>query len=844
MTKPRTMNKKSLATIAGIIVFFFLLVCLFVPEQAFGGKIVEAPDYAGYLGMSKEANDWNWAHPDDKTAWTGSMFSGMPTMMITGNVQKDGLRPVFNMINLTKFKPASVLLLSLIGAFLLLLVIGISPIVAAGGAVAVTLCSYNLQIIQVGHNTKMQALALFPWVLASVIFTYKKAFDDSGGWKKWLPATLLGAILFGFALAFQIKANHVQITWYLALVLFVYVIGLIVWICVSKQRLKTLWGRFLTASVLLLISGVAGIGTNASSLVPMWEYTTQTMRGGSELSGEEKNGLSLDYSTSWSYGWEELPNIMIANFNGGASKGALPPNSKTVALLKKSNLTTWRKESKKQPLYWGPQPDTAGPMYVGAITVFLFLLGLLVCEGKDRWWMMAAALLSIGLALGRNLMPLTRFFYSCVPFYNKFRAVSMSLVILQFILPMLGFLALDKILKGDVDKKAFMKKGLTAFAIVGGFCLIFSLFPGLAGDFRSPMDEGRSAQWVEALSADRRSLLRKDAFFSLILVSITYVLLLWSYRKKDPGKTRFIVAVAICALVTVNLFGVGKRFLNSEHFTSRREFNKTFTPREVDKMFQQDNDPYYRVADLTVNVFSDSKPSYFHKNIGGYSAAKLQRYDDLINWYLKKELSQVSGAVKNSGTFGEFQRNVGPIPILSMLNTKYFIYDENRAPLENMQTMGEVWLVDQGKTVSTPDEEIKALGKTNLWTTALLGPDFKNVSIPPRIDENDWISFISYAPNEVRYQYEIASDRAAVFSEIYYPFGWTAKIDGNTSVDIFRADWTLRGIILPAGKHELVMRMDPPSYRKGARLSLISSIFLYLLLALSAGALIISKVRK
>ena len=838
------MNKNSLVTFSCIIVFFLLLVIAFVPQQVFGGKVVQAPDYAGYVGMSKEANDWNVAHPNDKTAWTGSMFSGMPTMMITGNVQNDGLRPLFNLINFKKFKPASVLLLSLIGAFLLLLVIGISPIVAAGGAVAVTFCSYNLQIIQVGHNTKMLALALFPWVLAAVIFTYKKAFYDSGVGKKWIPATILGAILFGFALAFQIKANHVQITWYLALVLFVYVIGLLVWMCLSKERLQTLWSRFLIASAMLLVSGLAGIGTNACSLVPMWEYTTQTIRGGSELSGEEKNGLSLDYSTNWSYGWEELPNIIIPNFNGGSSRGTLPSNSKTVALLKKSDITTWRKESRKQPLYWGPQPDTAGPMYVGAITVFLFLLGLMVCEGKNRWWMLAAALLSIGLALGKNLMPLTRFFYSCVPFYNKFRAVSMSLVILQFVLPMLGFLALDKIMKGEVERKDFIKKGLITFAVVGGFCLIFSLFPGLAGDFKSPMDEGRSAQWAEALASDRKSLLRKDAFVSFMLVSMTFLLLLWSFRKKNPDKTRLLATVAICALVVINLFSIGNRYLNSSHFSSRREFNRTFTPREVDKMFQQDNDPYYRVADLTVKVFSDSKPSYFHKNIGGYNAAKLQRYDDLINWYLNPELSQVSEAIKTSKTFGEFQQNVGPIPVLSMLNTKYFIYDENRPPLENMQTMGEVWLVDQGKKVSSPDEEIKALAKTDLWTTAVLGPDFKDVSIPPAKSGNDRISFVSYAPNEVRYQYDIASDRAAVFSEIYYPFGWTAKIDGKTSVDIFRADWTLRGIILPAGKHEVVMRMDPPSYKKGARLSLVSSIFLYLLLALSAGALIISKVRK
>ena len=388
--------------------------------------MVGAPDYSNYVGVSHEADSWNKEHPDDKTAWTGAVFSGMPTMMITGNVQKDWTRPVFNFLTHKENRPASTLILSLIGAFLLMLSLGVSPLLSVGGAVAITFCSYNLQIIQVGHNTKMLALAFMPWVLAGLIFTYKKALDENASTlRKWLPATLLGAVLFGFAVAFQIKANHIQITWYLALVIFIYMIGLIVWLCLSRNRLKSLWGRFLIASASLLVAGGAGIATNACELIPMWEYTSQTMRGGSELSGDSRKGLSLEYSTQWSYGWKELPNLMIPNFNGGATKGALPKKSVTADLLKKAKVSNYKQSIKEQPLYWGPQPNTAGPMYIGAITVFLFILGLMICDGKDRWWMLAAAVLAIGLALGNNIAPLTKFFHDYIPFYNKFRAVSM-----------------------------------------------------------------------------------------------------------------------------------------------------------------------------------------------------------------------------------------------------------------------------------------------------------------------------------------------------------------------------------------------------------------------------------
>ena len=831
------MNKK-IKTYLVCVALLLVAAFGFVPEQTFEGKTVNSPDYVGYLGMSQEANTWNRAHPKDQTAWTGSMFSGMPTIMITGNTKNDLTRPVFNLLSLKKATPASTLFLSLLGAFLLMLVLGLDPILAVGGAIAITFCAYNPQIIQVGHNTKMRALAFAPWVLAAVIFTYKKALGDSSGkWKDWLPLTLLGAVLTGFAFAFQVKANHVQITWYLGLIIAVYVIGLIVWICVSKQRLKALWGRFLTASALLWVLGTAGLATNASGLLPTWKYTSQTTRGGSELSDQNDKGLSLEYSTAWSYGWNEIPHLIIPNFNGGPSIGPLPMTSKTADYLRQSNKNV-RKDIKSQPLYWGSQPNTAGPMFIGAISVFLFILGLMVCEGKDKWWMLAAALLAIGLALGNNLMGLTRFFHDHVPFYNKFRAVSMSLVILQLVVPALGFLGLKKVLDGSVNKKEFQKKGLIALGIVGGICLIFFIFPSLAGDFHSSVDSNYSESYAEALAADRKTLLWKDALVSLLFVSAAFLILLWSFNKNRDEKTRNIAAVAICLLILVNLFGVGRRYLNSDHFQTKRAFAKTLAPREVDKRMKEDNALSFRVADLTVDVFSDSKPSYFHKNIGGYNAAKLSRYDDLIKRHLITELASVSDVINKSKTFDDYLNNLQPIPVLSMLNTKYFIFNENGLPLQNPQAMGNAWFVDSGYYTKTPTEEIDALGKIDLKRTAVIGPDFKSVKIPPAINASDTLILSSYAPNELKYIYNASSTRAIIFSEIYYPNGWTARLENNTPLKIFRADWTLRGIIVPAGDHEITMRMDPPSYRKGAKVSLVSSISLYILLLLAGAGLL------
>lgn len=917
----KTLMKK-IGIYAGIVLLFLVLAYGFVPE-VLTGKIVNQSDITGYRSMSQEAVAWNNAHPDDLTYWTDSMFGGMPTTSFVPSSDGDWTQSLYSLLMKGK-RPANWLFISLLGAFLLMLSLGVDKVLAIGGAVAITYCSYNFQIIQVGHNTKMQAIAFLPWALAAVIFTYRSALrpwlcpairqtqgSDSAvaepveatkDWKSWLPKTLLGAVLFGFALSFQIKANHQQITYYLAIMIVIYALYVFLRICLEKNGhfgklndRRGAFGRFFAASALLLVVGLVGIGTNTIKLAPLYEYTQHTMRGGSELShpegGEINNsGLQLDYATAWSYGWEELPNMMIPNFNGGSSAGSVNPDkSEVVKLFRQAGQGNANEIAKSLPLYWGPQPFTAGPMYMGAITVFLFVLGLFLYKGKEKWWLLAATILAVFLSLGNHMMWFTKLFFDYAPMYSKFRTVSMALIVLQFTLPMLGFITLDGILRQEYSKKEFLRAGWIALALTAGFCLLCVLVPGIAGSFSGRADAQMQDIIVDALKADRRHILSVDAWWSMILIVVTFGLILWAYSipknapksyESDPhiGNARRMQAmVGICLLVFVNMFAVGKRYLDSDSFTTPRQFNNQFTARQVDKLILEDKSPSYRVVDLSADIFNDSFNPYWHKCVGGYSPAKLQRYQDLIDRHIVKELQSVSLSTRGAKTLEEFQGGLRNIPVLSALNTKYFILGAEMPPVENLEAFGPAWFVDSFVPAETPDEEIALIDSVDLRRTAVIGADFAAASagfaktaaanaIGSSVKESaeepvegfaenfiegsaelpadglatDFIRMTSYAPNELHYHYSASAARTAIFSEIYYPDGWTATVDG-APLDLFRADWIFRAANLPAGEHDIVMRFEPKSYSIGAKASRASSLTLFILLALSLAGLIFSR---
>ena len=875
------MNKEVLKKIgiyAGIFLLFVLLAYGYTP-QVLDGKIVNQSDIASWKGMANEAVTYNAAHPDDQTAWTNSMFGGMPTTATIDSFDGDWTDAIYDFL-LTGKRPASYLLIALIGGFLLMLSLGTGKAVAVAGAIAIAFCSYNMQIIQVGHNTKMQAIAYFPWVLAGVIFTYKAALrslasaQDEKGLKNWLPQTILGATLFAFALSMQIKANHLQITYYLAIVIFVYAIGLLIYLCIKR---KDLIKRFFAASILLLVTGCIGIATNANKLIPTYEYTPYTMRGGSELSAGSKNrnskGLDLNYATAWSYGINEMPNLLIPNFNGGSSSGELPMDSETGQLLKRAGQPDLRQTMKHLPLYWGPQPFTAGPMYMGAITIFLFILGLILCRGREKWWIVTASAIAVFLAWGNHFMWFTKLWFDYAPMYNKFRTVSMALTVLQVTLPMLGFYVLDKILKEKYEKKSFLKAGYIAYGISAGFCLLCALIPGIAGSFSGASDGGMNEMIVDALAADRRALLVKDALRSLILITCIFLLMRWAYAvpKTDAvGKNGSfvragrmgIVSVAVVFLVLLDLAGIGKRYLNKSHFVTPKDFTAHYDPRPVDNIIHQDSDPNYRVLDLSVNTFNDAIQSYHHKCIGGYSPVKLQRYQDLIDRYISREMRDIFAATKGAATVQEVAEALPETKVISMLNGKYIILDGNIAPVVNKYAYGNCWFVDSFVPAETPDKEIALLASTDLRKTAVIGNDFawaqEAVSpvISSEVEKSPSITLTHYAPNDLRYTFSTDANRAAIFSEIYYPKGWKAWIEPagaygeirnghyhptseGRSVELFRADWMLRGAMIPSGEGQLIMRFEPDSYQLGENISRASSIALILLLIGSAVGMII-----
>ena len=836
-----------------VIVAGFVVIAYAYAPQVLQGKVVNQSDISSWKGMSHEILEWNEEHPDDPALWTGSMFGGMPATQISVDYRGDATDPFYNLLFWGQ-RPPSYLIISLLGGFLLFLAFGVNPWLSAVGAIAVTFCSYNMQIVQVGHNTKMVAIAFMPWVLAALVYAYRRK-------------ALLGAVFFALALSFQIKANHPQITYYLAFIVFGYAIAELCGAVAAQRRRKaavrnavpvsdsiltsgttveppfreTPVGRWLTASVLVLVGGLLGIATNANKLLPTYEYAEYTMRGGSELTHDEHNqtgdGLKLDYATAWSYGIEETPNLLIPDFNGGSSSGELSRDSETFRVLQSYGVNA-ESMRKGMPLYWGPQPFTAGPMYLGAVSLFLFVFGLCVIRGRYKWWIAGVSLLALLLGWGSHFMWFSEIFFKYAPLYNKFRTVSMILVILQVTVPLMGILGVNAALfaKEPLPDRKVRNGLLTALGVTGGISLLFALFPGLAGDFSSASDAavfGGNEQLIRALQDDRRSLLRSDAFRSLIFIVLAAGVFFASWK----GKLKTMPAMALLGiLLLVDLWGVDKRYLNKEHFVTERNFDSPFNPRPVDNAIHQDTDLSYRVLDLSVNTFNDAIVSYHHKTIGGYSPAKLQRYQDLIDFHIAPEMramiDDVNSAMSTARTVGDLENALGYYPVLSMLNTKYVVIDPGSLPLTYDRRLGNGWLVSRVRTAPTADAEMAALGEIDPAVEAVI---FDPEAPEGTVTEYAWadsgrVELVYYSPNRLRYDVSAPAKGLAVFSEIWYPAGWKAFVDGN-EVPVLRADYALRALMIEEGDHEVEFVFDPASFTVGRNISLASSIAILVLLA-------------
>ena len=814
------------------VALFYVLAYMFTP-QVFSGKVVNQSDIASWRGMANEIITYNESHPDqDPALWTNSMFSGMPATTISLKYDGDFLDIFYNTIHkLTGQRPPSYLLISMVGAFLLFLAFGVNPWLSIVGAVAISFASYNMQIIQVGHNSKMVAIAFMPWVLAAVVYAYRKK-------------GFLGAILFAFALSFQIKANHPQITYYLAIIVLGYGFAELYNHIAEKKILK-----FLKVSGLLLLLGGLGIASNINHLWPTYEYSKYTMRGGSELAkeqGKQQEGLDIGYATSWSYSPEETPNLFIPNFNGGSSAGELDRESATYKALKGGGYQGADQIIKQMPLYWGPQPFTAGPMYLGAIMVFLFILALFLIGGAVKWWALGVTLLAVLLSWGSNFLPLTEFFFKYIPMYNKFRTVSMVLVILQILVPLMGVLVIEKLMKSEFSAKKFKTGMISALVLTAGFALLAMIFPSVAGSFTSPADANLPEQIRATLAEDRASLLSADAFRSVLYILAAAAVLWFAFGRREassknrvlsPAKLKYLVYGGIGILVLADMWGAGKRYLNDSHFIKNREFEQQYALRPVDNIILEDKDPNYRVLDISINTFNDSHISYHHKTIGGYSPAKLQRYQDMIDYHIMPEMQKIASSLSSVKTLEEAQIMVDntETPVLNMLNSKYIVIGAQNPPLLNNRAMGNCWFVDSIAWVANNLDEINTISDVNLSNTAVVSEEFRSfageITTADAPAFEDVIKLTNYSPNKLTYQCETTSDRVAVFSEVWYPAGWIATIDGKPA-EIFRANYTLRALKVPAGSKVIEMEFRPDSYYKGATYSRIASSILLVLLAI------------
>ena len=793
-------NKQFLGIIFAIIAFAAITLIYFTPILE--GKRIKQHDIEMYKGMSQEINDFR-EKTGEQSLWTNSMFGGMPAWNIGVQQNSNLMTYVQKIIGLGFPSPIMSVFISMLGFFILLLVLDCKIWISFIGALAYGFTSYLFIVMGAGHNSKAVAMAYMAPVIAGIIMTYKGKY-------------LWGTVLTAIALALEIRAGHIQITYYLFIIVLIFVIAEFIETIKNKK-----YPEFFKASGILVCAAILAILTSTTTLYANYEFGKETMRGKpvlTENTGNQTRGLDRDYVTQWSYGIGETWSLMIPNVKGGAS--AYIGNDNPAL---ESAGPRFRQMIAQNNAYWGDQPGTSGPVYVGAIVCFFFILGLFVVKGKIKWVLLIATILSILLSWGKNFMGFTDFFLDYFPMYNKFRAVSMTLVIAEVCMPILAFLALAEVMKNPEILKKNMYYFYISFGLTAGLCLLFYIIPNVFFNFLSQGEASQFAQlgagkdgaiyqtFANELEKVRMAIFKKDAIRSFLFISITAILLLLNLKGKLKNNAMFAL---LAVLVVLDMFPVNKRYLNNDNFIDSRRFDKPFVMSEIDKQILQDNGLNYRVLDLTKNTFNDASTSYFHKSIGGYHGAKLRRYQDIINHYL---------GGNNVGSDGFWN-------VINMLNTKYLITPQNNKPtaMTNPDAFGNAWIVSDIKWVATPNEEITAIENTDVKTTAIVNDEFKNVigNFNPS-SVSGTIKLDSYKPNELVYSFNSSKDELVVFSEIWTSKGWTMWVDGKES-PLIRADYILRAAVIPAGNHEIMMRYEPKIWKVGNTIQFVSSLILIL----------------
>jgi len=792
-----------------IIIAIFIVLVFFYFSPIFGGKTLVQHDVIQAEGSQKELFDYQ-AKDGHAPLWTNSMFGGMPTYQIwyahANNVTTyigKGLKAVFPV-------PTDIVLLYLLGAYFLFSTLRLKPWVAALGAIALAFTSYNFIYIEAGHLNKAYAIAYLPPIIGAILLCYR-------GQRLW------GSVLLALFMALEIRTNHIQMTYYLFIALLVYVLFELYHTFKTKD-----WKNFIQASALQIGAVILAVLVNASVLFPTYEYSKLTTRGKANIvkveDGGKSSGLDKKYAYDWSQGVGENITFLIPNAYGGSSSGVLDEKSEVVKFFTKNGFPENQAVQIAQnlPTYWGEKMFTAGPWYFGAAVIFLFILGIVIVKDRIKWWILTATVLIIFLAFGRHFPLISDLFFDYFPMYNKFRAVESTLVIAAILIPVLAILAVNELLTKADQIVNLDKKVLYTFVGVGGVCLLVALLPNLFLDFKSSThtefvsslgqqlgDQHAGTELGNALVKDRSSLASKDAYRSLLIVALTFGLV-WFYIKRKVSVNVFVALLAI--IILADLWAVDKRYLNNDSFVDAKTGRTHVAEREVDQLIRMDKDPSYRVLDLTTNPFSDAKASYFHKNLGGYHAAKLMRFQELVE-------NQFNGAINED--------------VLDMFNVRYVIRQNQQNGAEQIQrrstAAGNAWFVDKVTFVKDNAQEMHAISSFDPSKEAFVHEEFKGKLTPARLGHaaNAEIKLVSYHPDTLKYESTSPNDAFAVFSEVYYEKGWKAYIDGN-EVPIIRADYILRALQIPGGNHKIEFIFAPESMRISNIVSLIASIILVL----------------
>ncbi|GJM28678.1 MAG: membrane protein [Cyclobacteriaceae bacterium] len=799
-------KKDLLPHIISIVVFIGVTVVFYSPV-VFSGKTLNQHDIIQGLGASQEIIEYREA-TGQEALWTNSMFGGMPAYLINMNWSGDLMLYLHRILSLWLPGPAGATLLAFISFYILLLSFKVRPYLALIGGLAYGLSSFNVISIEAGHMWKVWAIAYMPMVLAGVHLTVRRKY-------------LLGMTVTALGLALELRSNHLQITYYLLLLLLIY--GLIQLIfAIRDDELPSL----MKSVGYLVVAALLAIGCNLGKIWSVYEYGQYSTRGPSDLTNTQSDGSGLDkdYIFRWSNGIMEPITLLIPEFFGGPTVSSLSANSNLGEALRNNGLAPVQVRQQLQQVYtyWGKQPSTAGPSYAGAVIIFLFILGYTLLDKKFLIWISVAIAFSILLSWGNNFESFNNLMFEYFPGYNKFRSVSMTLVIALVCIPLAALVCLEKILQ-DIGNPQLRKKVLKASAITGGILLLAILYSYL-GSFRGSVDQqlaGQLPDWyLEAMQKDRASLLRSDAFRSLIFIGLTLALL---HVRANNKINHSMLIIGLAVLVLIDLWSVDKRYLQSEDFVPKSK-QALVSPTEANRTIQNDPEPGYRVLSFLQNPWSDARTSYFHNSIGGYHGAKMRRYQELIEGCLDDQFRGIIQDIQNG------QREWDQYGIINMLNTRYFIAGaESNSVLKNNGALGNAWLVSSVTSVNSADEELELVCQINPKSTAVVDVSRFPVSGNSFNDAGE-IVLEEQRPNYLKYRYENSGSGFAVFSEIYYPEGWTASIDGEPAA-IIRANYVLRALEVPDGEHIIEFQFEPSAYYTGNKIMMASSLLLLLVIA-------------